>query len=122
MIAEEFYYSQYPSSSINKGTTILYILKTIKKSSTYFIKALNNHKTIGALNEDKLTQILVEQITALLFDDGTSISVQTQHNDIFFGSKGIPDFYFSNIEKGQITEPLFIIESKRLPAPLPKTR
>ncbi|MCP5064432.1 MAG: hypothetical protein GY936_18485 [Ignavibacteriae bacterium] len=122
MIAEEFYYSQYPSSSINKGITISYILKTIKKSSTYFIESLDNRKTIKPLNEDELTQILVEQINALLRDDGTSISVLTKYHDITFGSKGFPDFYFHNIEKGQINAPLFIVESKRLPAPLPKTR
>lgn len=122
MIAEEFDNIQEPDSSIPKGTTINYILKTIKKSSPYFKSARTNPKLVPPLNENKLTQILVEQINAILLENGVPILAQTQYNDVFLGSKGIPDFYFHKVEKGQTNEPLFIVEAKILPAPPPNSR
>ena len=47
---------------------------------------------------------------------------QNQYNDLFYSTKGIPDFYFYESEKGKTNKPLFIVEAKILPAPLPKTR
>lgn len=122
MIAEEFDSNYEPSSSIPKGTTLNYILKTLKEAPVGFKKALTNTKLIKPLNENKLTQILVEQINAILLEGGIPILAQNQYSDVFYGSKGIPDFYFSKIEKGKINEPLFIVESKVLPAPPPKER
>lgn len=122
MIAEEFDSSYEPSSSIPKGTTINYILKTIKESPVGFKLALGNPKLVKPLNENKLTQILVEQINAILLEGGLPILAQNQYSDVFFGSKGVPDFYFYKVEKGKTNEPLFIVESKVLPAPLPKER
>ena len=123
MIAEEEYnYSQAPRTSIPKGKTVSFIVNTIKEVPSYFISALNNPKLIKPLNENKLTQILVEQINAILFDSGFSILAANQYSDLFYGTKGIPDFYFHTIEKGQTNEPLFIVESKILPAPPPKER
>lgn len=122
MIAEEFNYNQEPTSSIPKGSTILYILKTIKKSPVFFKLALTNPRLVKPLNENKLTQILVEQINAILLESEVPILAQTQYSDVFIGSKGIPDFYFHVVEKGQTKEPLFIVEAKILPAPPPKER
>ncbi len=123
MIAEEEYNcSQAPKTSIPKGKTVSFIVNTIKEVPSYFISALNNPKLIKPLNENKLTQIIVEQINAILFDSGFSILAANQYSDLFYGTKGIPDFYFHTIEKGKTNEPLFIVESKILPAPPPKER
>lgn len=122
MIAEEFDNSHEPISSIPKGTTISYILNTIKKTPIHFKSALTNPKLVKPLNENKLTQILVEQINAILLETEVSILAQIQYSDLFLGSKGIPDFYFHKVEKGQTQEPLFIVESKILPAPPPNKR
>ncbi len=122
MIAEEYYYHQEPEISIPKGKTISFIVKTIKEVSVYFISALKNTDITKPLNENKLTQVLVEQINAILLEKEFSILTQNQYSDLFYGSKGIPDFYFYESEKGKINKPLFIVESKILPSPLPKTR
>lgn len=122
MIAEELDYCQAPSASIPKGTTISYILKTIKKAPVSFKLALTNPGLRKPLNEDKLTQILVEQINAILFEYEVPILAQTQYCDVFLGTKGIPDIYFHKVEKGKTNEPLFIVEAKILPTPPPKER
>ena len=122
MIADEFSYTQEPITSIPKGTTISYVLKTIGNSSVYFKLALNNPQLIKPLNENKLTQVLVEQINALLRENGVPISALTQYNELIHQTRGVPDFYFHKVEKGQISEPLFVVESKRLPAPPPQSR
>lgn len=122
MIAEEYNYSKAPKTTIPKGKTISFIVKTIKEVPSYFISALNHPKLIKPLNENKLTQILVEQINVVLSDKDFSILAENQYNDLFYGTKGIPDFYFHTIEKGKINEPLFVVEAKILPAPPPKER
>ncbi|MEQ8172958.1 MAG: hypothetical protein ABRQ38_29005 [Candidatus Eremiobacterota bacterium] len=122
MIAEEYNYHQEPKISIPKGKTISFIVKTIKEVPAYFISALKNPEITQPLNENKLTQILVEQINAVLYKKELSISAQNQYNDLFYSTKGIPDIYFSEIEKGKTNKPLFIVESKILPAPPPKIR
>jgi hypothetical protein len=114
MIAEEELNSNSPSSSIPKGTTVSYILKSIKESPNSFKVALTNPKIEKKLNEDELTQILVSQINTILIKRG-SIIAQTQYHDVFEGTKGIPDIYFQELETGQFNEPLFIVEAKRLP-------
>jgi len=122
MIAEEYYYHQEPKISIPKGKTISFIVETIKEVPVYFISALKNTDIIKPLNENKLTQVLVEQINAVLSEKEFSILAQNQYSDLFYGTKGIPDFYFYESEKGKVNKPLFIVESKILPAPPPKTR
>lgn len=122
MIAEEYYYHQEPKTSIPKGKTISFIVKTIKEIPTYFISALKNTDITKPLNENKLTQVLVEQINAVLLEKEYSILVQNQYSDLFYDTKGIPDFYFYESEKGKTNKPLFIVESKILPSPPPKTR
>jgi len=122
MIAEEYYYHQKPEISIPKGKTISFIVKTIKEVPVYFISALKNTDITKPLNENKLTQVLVEQINAILLEKEFSILAQNQYSDLFYGTKGIPDFYFYESEKGKTNKPLFIVESKILPSPPPKKR
>ncbi|MEA1985918.1 MAG: hypothetical protein U9N76_00335 [Candidatus Marinimicrobia bacterium] len=122
MIAEEYYYHQEPEISIPKGKTISFVVKTIKEVPKNFISALENIDIIKPLNENKLTQVLVEQINAVLLEKEFSILALNQYCDLFYDTKGIPDIYFYESEKGKINKPLFIVESKRLPAPSPKTR
>ncbi len=122
MIAEEYYYHQEPKISIPKGKTISFIVETIKEVPVYFLSALKNTVIIRPLNENKLTQVLVEQINVVLLKKEFSILAQNQYSDLFYGTKGIPDFYFTKIEQEKINKPLFIVESKILPAPPPKTR
>lgn len=117
MIAEEFNYYQKPKTSIPKGKTVSYIISMIKQTPTFFISALTNPSLIKPLNENKLTQIFVEQINAILLENELSILAQTEYSDLFFGAKGIPDFYFHSVEKGQTNKPLFVVESKILPSP-----
>jgi len=122
MIAEGYNYHQEPKTSIPKGKTTSFIVDTIKEVPEYFISALNNPKLIQPLNENKLTQIFVEQVNAILFDKNVSILAANQYSDLFYGTRGIPDFYFHTVEIGKTNEPLFIVESKILPAPPPKER
>ncbi len=122
MIAEEYYYNQEPEISISKGKTISFIVNMIKEVPSYFLLALKNTDIIKPLNENKLTQVLVEQINAILLEKEFPILAQNQYIDLFSGTKGIPDFYFYESEKGKTNKPIFIVESKVLPTPLPKTR
>ncbi|MEA3452301.1 MAG: hypothetical protein U9Q83_10420, partial [Bacteroidota bacterium] len=107
MIAEEYNYHQIPKTNIPKGKTTSFIVDTIKEVPEYFISALKNPKLIQHLNENKLTQILVEQINAVLYDKNVSILAANQYSDLFYGTKGIPDFYFHTVEIGKTNEPLF---------------
>lgn len=122
MIAEEYHEQYQPSSSIPKGTSVFHICSTIRKVPSNFRQALRNPKLEKPLNENKLTQILVEQINALLLEAQLPVLAQNQYSDIFFGTKGIPDFYFHKVEKGTTSEPLFVVEAKILPSPPPKDR
>jgi len=122
MIAEEYYQHNNPNISIPKGKTVSFIIQTIQEVPQYFVLALKNPEIKLPLNENKLTQILVEQINSLLLEKGVSILAQNQYSDLFYATKGIPDFYFKEIEKGKTDKPLYIVESKILPSPPPKDR
>lgn len=122
MIAEEYNNQQVPQTSILKGKTVSFIINIIKETPPYFISAINTKGIIKPLNENKLTQIFVEQINAVIREKEAPIFAQNQYSDLFFKTKGIPDFYFYEIEKGKTNVPLFVVEAKILPAPLPKKR
>jgi len=122
MIIEEFSDYQIPQTSIPKAKTISFICGMMNEVADSFLSALDSSDLFKPLNEDKLTQILISQINALLREREVSITVQAQYNDLFYGTKGKPDFYFDYNEKGKIYKPLFVAESKILPAPLPKNR
>ena len=118
MLAEDYAPKEYKiQTSINPGTTIELIIEVIKSTPPYFSQALNNPDLAKPLNENALTQILVEQIDIQIRKGHFPFGVKNQYSDIFFKSKGYPDFYFHNLEEGKHTPALFVVESKRLPAP-----
>jgi hypothetical protein len=80
-----------------------------------FKKASTQPNLIKPLNENKLTQIFVEQLEVKI-KSHPFIGVKNQYSDLFHGTKGIPDFYFHKVEEGVTHEPLFVVESKRLPS------
>ena len=116
MIAEESIYKGKPDISAKKGTSQAYIVKSIKDACAAFKAACNNPKIQKPLNENKLTQIFVEQVEVKI-KANQFIGVKNQYSDIFYGSTGIPDFYFHKVEEGVSHEPLFVVEAKRLPSP-----
>jgi hypothetical protein len=105
-----------PEISSGSGKTIGIIIESIKAACTPFKKAVTQKNLQLPLNENKLTQILVEQIEVKIKSQPT-IGVKNQYSDLFLGTKGIPDFYFHTVEEGATHEPLFVVESKRLPSP-----
>jgi hypothetical protein len=119
MTAEQFDISQnenQPEISSEFGKTIGIIVDSIKTACIPFKKAASQSNLKKPLNENKLTQILVEQIEVKIKTQ-YGIGVKNQYSDLFYGTKGIPDFYFHIVEEGVTHEPLFIVESKRLPSP-----
>lgn len=105
-----------PEISSDSGKTIDIIIEAIKVACTPFKKVLAQTNLQLPLNENKLTQILVEQIEVKIKKQPV-IGVKNQYSDLFYGTRGIPDFYFHVVEEGAIHEPLFVVESKRLPSP-----
>ncbi len=116
MIAEEYQNNHTPIVSIPKGNTIGKILSCFKKAAPFFNTAISDPSLLKPLNEDKFTQIFVEQVDIQLRKDELSIGVKNQYSDLFWGTKGKPDFYFHLLEEGKVVEPIFIVEAKRLPA------
>lgn len=122
MIAEEYIEATNQSDiSDNKGKTLSLILSSLQKSIIPFKKACKQENLVLPLNENKLTNIFVEQVEVHVKPLPT-IGVKNQYSDLFFGTKGIPDFYFHKVEEGVVHEPLFVVESKIIPAPKPLTR
>lgn len=104
-----------PEISSKSGKTIGFILQAIKDACSPFKKASSQSNLKKPLNENKLTQIFVEQIEVKI-KSYPYISVKNQYSDLFYNTKGIPDFYFHIVEEGVTHEPLFVVESKRLPS------
>lgn len=117
MIAEEYTNNYQPDVSIPKGTTISCILNCFKNAAPFFKIAIKQTNILLPINENKLTQIFVEQLRVQLRKEELSFNVGNQYSDLFHGTKGVPDFYFHNLEEGKTSVPLFIAEAKRLPAP-----
>lgn len=117
MIAEEYNINFTPDLSIPKGTTIALLIQCLKNAAPFFQAARSHPSIVDPLNENKLTQIFVEQVDVQLRKKPLPIGVKNQYSDIFFGTKGIPDFYFHALEEGRTSQPLFVCEAKRLPAP-----
>jgi hypothetical protein len=108
-----------------EGTTLNILLSCMKEASIPFKRAYNQSNLQRPFNENKLTQIFVEQIDVKIGNkkiDNLPIGVKNQYSDIFFGTKGIPDFYFHKKEEGVTHIPLLVVEAKILPAPQPKER
>jgi hypothetical protein len=117
MIADEPIYSDKPQASIIPGTTLNYILNSIKSASQHFKAAYSDPKIIRPLNENKLSQMLV-QLIGHQIKSHAFLSVNSQYADMFESSAtGIPDFYFYRTEEDKVHAPIFVVESKRLPSP-----
>lgn len=108
---------QLPDIKVNRKQIILTILHSIKSSIPNFKSYITTNIQSSKLNEDELTQILVEQIEIQIRKSDFPFSVNSQYRDIYEDSAGISDFYFHPIEEGKSTESIFSVESKRLPAP-----
>jgi hypothetical protein len=105
-----------------EGTTIESILLCMAMSIIPFKTVCSQPNLKKNLNENDLTQLFVEQAAIQISKIYNGIGVLNQYSDIFWGAKGIPDFYFYMREEGQAHYPLFVVESKRLPAPDHKTK
>jgi hypothetical protein len=99
-----------------ENATLGKILKCMTSAVAPFKKAYRQPDLRRPLNENKMTQIFVEQIEVQI-KSVESIGVKNQYSDVFFGTKGVPDFYFHKVEEGRTHSPLFVVEAKRLPAP-----
>ena len=117
MIAEEYNINFIPDLSIPKGSTVSVLVECFRQTTPFFQSAKSQSNLIKPLNENKLTQILVEQIDFQIRKKLVAVGVKNQYSDLFLGTKGIPDFYFHALEEGRTSEPLFVCEAKRLPAP-----
>lgn len=118
MLAEE--YSNINSSpflSNQEGKTITFINECLKKSCIPFKKASSQPNLKFPLNENKYTQIFVEQVEVFV-KSHPNIGVKNQYSDTFYGTKGIPDFYFHKVEEGVHSEPLMVWEAKILSSSL----
>ncbi|WKS95924.1 hypothetical protein [Riemerella columbina] len=114
MIAEE--YSNISSPLFltgQKDRTIDFINQCLKKSCKAFKKALSQSNLALPLNENKYTQIYVEQVEVFI-KSHPNIGVKNQYSDTFFGTKGIPDFYFHKVEEGVHNKPIIVWEVKIL--------
>ncbi|GHT31425.1 hypothetical protein FACS1894214_2720 [Planctomycetales bacterium] len=121
MIAEETNnnIAALPVLTASEGTSLSYIFSSMKSASVPFKKACRQHNLHMPLNENKLTQIYVEQVEVQI-KINSFLGVKNQYSDTFGGTKGVPDFYFHKIEEGVHHLPLFIVESKVLPVPIKK--
>lgn len=114
MIAEEYLYTDNsPYLSNQEGRTINFILDCLKKACIPFKKASSQSNLKLPLNENKYTQIFVEQVEVFI-KSHPNIGVKNQYSDIFHGTKGIPDFYFHKVEEGVCNEPIMVWEAKLL--------
>jgi hypothetical protein len=114
MLAEEYSnINSTPFLSNQEGKTVKFIFECLRKSCAPFKKASRQPNLKLPLNENKYTQIFVEQIEVFV-KSHPNIGVKNQYSDTFYGTKGIPDFYFHKIEEGVHNEPLMVWEAKIL--------
>ena len=118
MIAEEYNNIQSPDLSLEKGKTINFIIDLLKKVPESFVLKISTTSFAKDLSENAFTQILVEQLNALIQEKNINfIGVNAQYIDLYYGATGKPDFYFYATEQDKNIPALFVVESKRLPAP-----
>lgn len=122
MIGEEYQYiSNTPSLTNQEGKTIKLIIDCLKKACIPFKRASSQPNLHLPLNENKLTQIFVEQIEVFV-KVHPNIGVKNQYSDTFHGTNGVPDFYFHKVEEGVHSEPLMVWEAKIISASLGSKR
>lgn len=117
MIVDEPKNTALPVSTCDKGTTISNILKIIGTAAPFFKTAIANPRIEKPINENKYTQVLVEQINTQLVKAGYTFLANTQYSELFLKVKGIPDFYFYFLEEGTTSSAIMVAEAKILPAP-----
>lgn len=122
MIIDEQQNNAVPISSISKTTTIQKIIDSVKITSPYFKKAINDSKILRPINENKYTQVFVQQLNIQLIKANYTFLAGEQYSELFHKVKGIPDLYFYNLEEGITNTALFVIEAKILPTPSPAKR
>lgn len=123
MIAEEYsnISSQKPQLTNQGRKSILNIYNCLKSACAPFKKAKNQPNLHLPLNENKLTQIFVEQVEVFI-KPLPNIAVKNQYSDTFFGTKGVPDFYFHKVEEGVYHLPIIIFEAKILASSFSNTK
>jgi serine/threonine protein kinase len=89
----------------------------IEKAIIPFKRVMAKQYKSVSLNENELTQIFVHQIEVQIKNHCNFLFVNKQYYDTYFHTKGVSDFYFHISEEGIDHKPLFVVESKRLPAP-----
>jgi hypothetical protein len=122
MIIDEQQNNAVPISSISKTTTIQKIINSVKITSPYFKKAISDVNILRPINENKYTQVFVQQLNTQLRKANYTFIAGVQYSELFYNVKGIPDLYFYNSEEGTTNTALFVIEAKILPTPLPLKR
>lgn len=115
MIAEEYsnISPQRPQLTDQEGKSIFNIYDCLKLACVPFRKAKNQSNLHSPLNENKLTQIFVEQVEVFI-KPFSNIGVKNQYSDTFLGTKGVPDFYFHKVEEGVHHLPIIVFEAKIL--------
>lgn len=117
MIVDEQKNIALPVSTCDKRTTITNILDIIGKSAPFFKIALSNPDIVKPINENKYSQVLIEQINTQLIKAGYTFLANAQYSELFLKVKGIPDFYFYFLEEGTTSSAIIVAEAKILPAP-----
>ncbi len=114
MIGEDYKQAgNLPSLTNQEGKTLNFIYDCLRKTCNPFKRASSQSNLNLPLNENKLTQIFVEQIEVFI-KSHPNIGVKNQYSDTFYGTKGIPDFYFHKVEEGVHNEPIMVWEAKIL--------
>lgn len=121
MIVDEQLNNSIPISSISKTTTVQKIINSIKNTTPFFKIAVNDKKILK-LNENKYTQVFIEQLNFQLIKAQYTFSAGVQYSELFHKVNGIPDIYFYTLEEGVTNSALFVVEAKILPSPPPNNR
>lgn len=124
MIADDFNISNQVTGkySLPKNKFLDLIIVSIKNTHQDFLKAIKSENLDENLNENKLTQIFVEQNDIHLRMSNLPVGVSREYSDVFYKTQGVPDFYYYYLELGKVNDPLFVVESKRLLSQTDKSR
>lgn len=122
MIIDEQFSNLVPISSISKTTSIQKIINSVKTTTPHFKKAISDYRILKPINENKYTQVFVQQLNIQLINANLTFLAGEQYSELFHNVKGIPDLYFYNLEEGITNTAIFVIEAKILPTPLPASR
>jgi hypothetical protein len=123
MIADEIKIIERPPElTDNEGETINHIKLSIINAIIPFKKSLIGLRNNKKFNENEMTEMFTQCVEYQIRRICDNISVNNQYYDIFFRTKGVPDFYFFICEETIEHPPLYVVEAKRLPSPGKKLR